>query len=153
MNAIEVQYIDNTHSVPSQQQIQRWVDLALSENQREAELVVRIVDSEESARLNAQYRNKPVPTNILSFPFDPPASMDMNYLGDLVICASILETEAKQQGKEIAQHWAHIVIHGVLHLQGYDHIDDNDALIMEAKEIAILKKLHIKNPYLGVNAS
>ena len=95
-----------------------------------------------------QYRQKSGPTNILSFPFEAPEHIELNLLGDLVICAPVLEVEALEQQKDLYDHWAHIVIHGVLHLLGYDHITDEDALIMEEKEIYLLNELNIKNPYL-----
>jgi probable rRNA maturation factor len=112
---------------------------------------VRIVGEQESAELNEQYRHKSGPTNILSFPVDVPEGIELDLLGDLVICAPVVEKEALEQGKLLAHHWAHIIVHGVLHLLGYDHIDDDEAELMENKEIAILNKLHINNPYTEVN--
>jgi probable rRNA maturation factor len=111
---------------------------------------VRIVDEQESAELNEQYRHKKGATNILSFPVEIPEGIDLNLLGDLVICAPVLEQEAQQQNKVLAHHWAHIIIHGVLHLLGYDHLDDEQAEDMENKEIALLQKLNIPNPYQQV---
>ena len=108
---------------------------------------MRIVDEQESAELNEQYRHKSGPTNILSFPVDLPEGIELNLLGDLVICAPVLEKEALEQEKLLAHHWAHIIVHGVLHLLGYDHIDETQAELMENKEIAILNKLNINNPY------
>jgi len=136
--------------VPDKAQIQCWVDLALEDHDQDTEIVVRIVDVHESAQLNKQYRHKPGPTNILSFPADIPEGIGLNLLGDLVVCAPVLEREALEQHKPLAHHWAHIIIHGVLHLLGYDHLTEEDADLMENKEINILQKLNITNPYLEI---
>ena len=116
----------------------------------DTEVVIRIVDEQESAQLNQQYRHISGPTNILSFPVEIPADVPLEHdlLGDLVICAPVLQKEALSQNKSLHDHWAHIVIHGVLHLLGYDHIDEEDAAQMELREIKILEKFKIKNPYL-----
>ncbi|MGZ8158221.1 MAG: rRNA maturation RNase YbeY [Methylobacter sp.] len=151
MNYIEIQAVFESAGQPDQQQIQLWVDAALADYDRDTEIVVRIVDEQESAELNEQYRHKSGPTNILSFPVDLPEGVDLDLLGDLVICAPVLEKEALEQNKLLAHHWAHIIVHGVLHLLGYDHIDETQAELMENKEIAILNKLHINNPYTEVN--
>ena len=151
MNLIEIQTIFKSNGQPDQEQIQRWVDAALEDVNQETEIVVRIVDEQESTELNEQYRHKPGPTNILSFPVEVPEGIELNLLGDLVVCAPVLEKEALDQHKALTDHWAHIIVHGVLHLLGYDHIDDNEAKLMESKEISILNKLTIKNPYLQVN--
>ena len=147
MNQIEIQTVFESEGQPDQQQIQLWVDAALDGYDQDTEIVVRIVDEQESAELNEQYRHKSGPTNILSFPVDLPEGIDLDLLGDLVICAPVLEKEALEQGKALAHHWAHIIVHGVLHLLGYDHIGDDEAELMEAKEITILNTLHINNPY------
>ncbi len=147
MNDIEIQVIFESKGQPDQQQIQLWVDAALADFDQDTEMVVRIVDEQESAELNEQYRHKSGPTNILSFPVDLPEGVELNLLGDLVICAPVLEKEALEQGKLLAHHWAHIIVHGVLHLLGYDHVDETEAELMENKEIAILNKLNINNPY------
>lgn len=157
MNTIEVQRIDPLLPGPAAEMLQQWVDSALSDySDKDSEILIRIVDEQESAALNAQYRAKSGPTNILSFPFEVPAGIELDeadYLGDLVICAAVVEREAIEQHKKPQHHWAHIVIHGVLHLLGYDHIEEQDAEVMEAKEIAILKSLNIANPYLEVTIS
>lgn len=147
MNDIEIQVIFESEGQPDQHQIQLWVDTALAGFGQDTEIVVRIVDEQESAELNEQYRHKSGPTNILSFPADLPEGIELNLLGDLVICAPVLEQEALEQNKLLAHHWAHIIVHGVLHLLGYDHIDETEAELMENKEIAILNKLNINNPY------
>ncbi len=148
MNEIEVQTIFESAGQPDQQHIQLWVDAALDGYDQDTEIVVRIVDEQESAELNEQYRHKSGPTNILSFPVDLPEGIELDLLGDLVICAPVLEKEALEQGKLLAHHWAHIIVHGVLHLLGYDHIDETQAELMENKEIVILNKLQINNPYI-----
>jgi metalloprotein, YbeY/UPF0054 family len=147
VNIIEIQDVFKSAGQPDQQQIQRWVDAALEGYKQDTEIVVRIVDQSESAELNEQYRRKSGPTNILSFPLDLPEGITLSLLGDLVICAPVLEKEALEQNKPLAHHWAHIIVHGVLHLIGYDHIDETEAELMENTEIAILNKLHINNPY------
>ncbi|MDP1663970.1 MAG: rRNA maturation RNase YbeY [Methylobacter sp.] len=148
---MEIQTVFESADQPDQQQIQLWIDTALDDYEQDTEIVVRIVDEQESAELNEQYRHKSGPTNILSFPVDLPEGIELDLLGDLVICAPVVEKEALEQDKLLAHHWAHIIVHGVLHLLGYDHIDDDEAELMENKEIAILNKLHINNPYTEVN--
>ena len=147
MNFIEIQTVHQASNLPDEQQIQGWVDAALQNHPSDTEIVVRIVDEQESAELNQQYRHKSGPTNILSFPVDLPEGIELDLLGDLVICAPVLEKEAIEQQKVLADHWAHIIIHGVLHLLGYDHIEDDEAEVMESKEISILNTLQIANPY------
>ncbi len=147
MNFIEIQTVHQASNLPDEQQIQGWVDAALQNHPSDTEIVVRIVDEQESAELNQQYRHKSGPTNILSFPVDLPEGIELDLLGDLVICAPVLEKEAIEQQKVLADHWAHIIIHGVLHLLGYDHIEDDEAELMESKEISILNTLKIANPY------
>lgn len=140
--------IDNASSaenVPGDDQFRRWAEAAA---QREgAEVAIRIVDEAESAELNRTYRHKSGPTNVLSFPFEVPEGVPNELLGDLVICAAVVEREAEEQGKSPEAHWAHMVVHGMLHLQGYDHIEDSEAEAMEAEEIVILAKLGFQNPY------
>ena len=148
MNLVEIQTIHPSPGQPTETQIQLWVDTALTDYPDDTEIVVRIVDAKESTELNEIYRLKSGPTNILSFPVEIPEEIELNLLGDLVICAPVLEKEALDQNKALQDHWAHIVIHGVLHLLGYDHIEDDEAELMEAKEITILSHLGIKNPYI-----
>jgi probable rRNA maturation factor len=145
---------ENALWLPSEQQCADWANLALGEgddgeDDEDVELTIRIVDEQESQALNDQYRDKNKPTNILSFPFELPHGLDieMNLLGDLVLCAPIVDAEAKEQQKALEAHWAHMVIHGTLHLLGYDHIDDEEAEEMEAIEIECLESLGITNPY------
>lgn len=147
MNYLDIQIATQASDYPSQQQFQAWVDAVLTESSEDSEIVIRLVDDTESAELNQQYRQKAGPTNILSFPFEAPEGMEMELLGDLLICAPLIAREAAEQGKAVNHHWAHITIHGVLHLLGYDHVDDDEAEQMEALEIKILSKLNIANPY------
>ena len=134
---------------PDDELIQQWVEKALAtEDKTDAELTVRLVDESESAALNETYRHKSNATNVLSFPFECPEEVALNLLGDLVICAPVVEREAKQQHKNSQAHWAHMLVHGVLHLLGYDHIEQADAEKMEAREIEILEDLGFPNPYL-----
>jgi len=152
MNQLDIQRVFESDGQPDENSLQLWVDTTLANVEEDTEVVIRIVDMEESADLNEQYRHKPGPTNILSFPFEAPEidGFESDLLGDLVICAPVLATEALEQNKSLSDHWAHIVIHGVLHLLGYDHIDDADAEAMENKEISILQQLNIPNPYTQV---
>lgn len=145
MISLEVQHATEARWVPEDEDFLRWASAAAKRDR--AELVIRIVDETESAELNGQYRHKAGPTNVLSFPFEVPEGIPNRLLGDLVICAAVVEREAREQGKTLEAHWAHMVVHGVLHLQGYDHISDSDAAVMEAEEIAILKNLGFPNPY------
>lgn len=147
MNIIDIQRVYETDSQPSDTQLESWANAALASLDEDLELTIRIVDETESAQLNETYRHKQGATNILSFPFEVPDGVDLNLLGDLVICVPVLEREAAEQNKPLHNHWAHIVIHGTLHLLGYDHIDDADAEEMETKEIELLQTLSIPNPY------
>jgi probable rRNA maturation factor len=147
MNIIDIQRVFKSQNQPSDAQLESWVNAVLASLNEEFELTIRIVDETESAQLNETYRHKNGATNILSFPFEVPDGIELNLLGDLVICAPVLEREAAEQNKPLHNHWAHIVIHGTLHLLGYDHIDDTQAEEMETKEIELLQTLSIPNPY------
>ncbi|MDO8940140.1 MAG: rRNA maturation RNase YbeY [Methylicorpusculum sp.] len=149
MNHIEIQWMVDPSGLPGDELIHQWVEEALDGYAHDAELVVRVVDKEESAELNEQYRHKNGSTNVLSFPFEVPegVSLEVNLLGDLVVCAPVLAEEATEQNKLLNDHWAHIIVHGVLHLLGFDHIDEIEAEAMESHEIAILARLNIQNPY------
>jgi len=129
-----------------------WAGTALGRRAAGSELGVRVVGSAESRRLNARYRGKDKPTNVLSFPPAPlPASPGPRGagkpLGDLVICAQVVRSEAREQNKPLKAHWAHLVVHGALHLIGYDHEREPDATRMERREIAVLRRLGFANPY------
>ena len=146
--AMEVQIASEAEGIPLQQQFKDWVDAAISETDTPVELVIRIVDEDESRTLNNQFRSKDKPTNVLSFPFEPPPGLGLNHLGDLVVCAPVVQREAVEQHKPVTAHWAHMVVHGLLHLQGYDHQEEQEASVMEAKEIDILERLGYPNPYV-----
>ena len=149
---IEVQHADGVDSELTFDDISSWVRRAISAVRAEGELVVsvRIVDANEMRQLNGEYRGKDSPTNVLSFPtggidgLPPDAELP---LGDLVICASVVADEAVEQGKSADAHWAHMLVHGTLHLLGFDHEEDREAADMEAKEIQILARYGIANPY------
>ncbi|MFD1622170.1 rRNA maturation RNase YbeY [Thalassotalea marina] len=148
---LDLQIAIDEKNLPSAEDFQRWVDVALSAASSPFELTIRVVDSQESQALNSQYRGKDKPTNVLSFPFEVPEGVEINLLGDLIICAPVVEQEAIEQRKKTNDHWAHMVIHGCLHLLGYDHIDDDEAEEMEALEIEKLNMLAINNPYIIVD--
>ena len=132
--------------VPEPSLIQTWADAAyLDEKPAVASLLV--ATSAEIQDLNKQYRNKDKATNVLSFPVQLPEEVDVNLLGDIVLCPSVIKREAEQQSKSEESHWAHMVVHGMLHLQGYDHVKEDDAEEMEQLEIDILHKLGYENPY------
>jgi probable rRNA maturation factor len=145
---LDLQLASNHAELPSEYDFERWVNAAIQPFQTEAEVTVRIVDTPESQQLNLQYRGKDKPTNVLSFPFQAPPGIALPLLGDVVICAPVVEAEATDQQKVLNHHWAHMVVHGCLHLLGFDHINDSDAEEMEAEEIQILASLGINNPYL-----
>ena len=133
---------------PSDAEFRRWCELALRQRSADSEMTIRLVDETEGRELNLTYRHKDYATNVLSFPADVPDDLlDIPLLGDLVICVPVVEREAAEQGKALDAHWAHLVMHGCLHLLGYDHIDDGEADAMEALETRILAGLGIANPY------
>ncbi|MFA3792493.1 rRNA maturation RNase YbeY [Aliiglaciecola sp. SL4] len=145
---LDIQIACENNNLPSKDQFELWLQSALADQQTEdTELTIRVVSPEESQNLNATYREKDKPTNILSFPFEAPAEIELSLLGDLVVCADIVEKEAKQQNKQLFDHWAHMIVHGSLHLLGFDHENENDAQIMEGLEVQILAKLGIDDPY------
>jgi probable rRNA maturation factor len=135
--------------VPAATDIRRWIAAALAGRalQEQVEVSVRLVASAEMAQLNETYRGRTGATNVLSFPADLPAELAIPLLGDIVICAPIVRAEAAQQGKSQSAHWAHMTVHGTLHLLGYDHIEEEEATIMEALESAILSALNYSCPY------
>ncbi|MDO6514785.1 MULTISPECIES: rRNA maturation RNase YbeY [unclassified Neptuniibacter] len=146
----DVQYeIEGT--LPSEAQFNKWAEAALSTQIKEGELCIRIVSPEESQTLNNTYRGKDKPTNVLSFPFEVPEGIPLQLLGDLVICADVVEKEAHEQNKAPFDHWAHMVVHGCLHLIGFDHINDAEAEEMESLEKKILASIDIADPYREEN--
>jgi len=148
---LEVQRICPDHDQPGDADLRRWAGAALAGRRDAAELVIRIVDEAEITALNRDYRGKDRPTNVLSFPFDIPPELPPeaagDLIGDLVICAPVVQREAADQGTALQAHWAHMVVHGVLHLLGYDHVTDADAVVMEGLEKAIMAGLGYPDPY------
>ncbi len=144
---VDIQRQTEIGQQPDDPDICSWAAAAYLGDNSDIEMTVRIVDEVESAQLNETYRQKSGPTNVLSFPFETPPEIDLPLLGDLLICASVVEREAKEQNKIPQAHWAHMVVHGCLHLQGYDHIEPRQAEQMEALEIDVLAYLGFSNPY------
>ena len=146
---LEVQRATTSATTPDDEQFQLWAETVLI---NKCTLAIRIVDEKEGRRFNREYRDKDYATNVLSFPSELPAGLPteikQSQLGDLLICAPVVAREAKEQGKPEADHWAHLTIHGILHLMGYDHEQSADALVMETLETDILARLNIHNPYL-----
>ncbi|MEZ8286132.1 rRNA maturation RNase YbeY [Vibrio splendidus] len=140
--------VENEQGLPTEQDIQLWLDKTIPQFQENAELTVRIVDTEESHQLNHDYRGKDKPTNVLSFPFEAPPGMELDLLGDLIICRQVVEKEAEEQSKPLLAHWAHMVVHGSLHLLGYDHIEDDEAEEMESLETEIMQTMGFEDPYI-----
>jgi len=136
--------------LPTEEQLALWATTALQGRTEfgEPELTIRLVAEEESQELNHEYRGKDKPTNVLSFPFEAPPEVPIELLGDLIICAQVVQDESIEQGKTAEAHWAHMVVHGCLHLLGYDHIKDDEAEIMEDLERQILATLGYPDPYL-----
>lgn len=164
--SVDIQIATEEDDHPPPSSIEQWIAITIDAasktthntntvtniNKRETELSLRIVDEEEITDLNNQYRGKNTSTNVLSFPADIPTHIDIQLLGDIVICSQVVEREAQDQCKKKSSHWAHMIVHGTLHLLGYDHISDDEAEIMEGLEIDILNQFGIENPYL-INAS
>lgn len=144
---VDVQIATSDENIPSDEDFQNWVAAALPEDRLASEITIRVVDLDESQALNAQYRHQDKPTNVLSFPSDLPPELQIPLLGDLVVCAGVVAREATEQGKALKAHWAHMVVHGTLHLLGYDHVADADAEEMEALETRILSQLGFPAPY------
>ncbi len=144
---LELQTVTAVTEIPPEDSFAQWVRAALRQEREQVELVIRLVDEMESQELNREYRGKDWPTNVLSFPSDLPAIVASSLLGDLVICVPVVLREAAEQGKPAQAHWAHMVVHGVLHLLGYDHQKEIDADVMERLEREILATLNIQDPY------
>lgn len=142
-------------ALPEAATLQRWpaavVDFLDLDFARDREVTVRLVGSQESQDLNYRFRQRDAATNVLSFPAGDPVDLpgeEAAPLGDIVMCAPVVATEAEAQGKSAADHWAHLLVHGTLHLLGYDHVAEADAVQMEALEIAILARHGVANPYI-----
>lgn len=145
---LEVQFAaDSADALPAERDIETWVRAALEGRSPGGQLVVRIVGEREGRELNERYRQRTGPTNVLSFPFENPGLLQPPLLGDIVLCAPVVRREAIEQDKAPQAHWAHLVVHGVLHLLGYDHEDERQAADMERLEKAILASLGYPDPY------
>lgn len=149
---VDVQIACDDKALPDENEITKWVGRAIESAgvNGDSEVSVRVVDAAEMQQLNAEYRDKDRPTNVLSFPtggiegLPPDAGLP---LGDIVVCAAVVNSEAEQQGKSNRDHWAHMIVHGTLHLLGFDHENDADATVMENLEIEILTSHGLANPY------
>lgn len=145
---LDLQLASTAEHLPDEAQLRQWCELALRQRSAPSELTIRIVDEAEGRELNRTWRGKDYATNVLSFPAEvPDGILDIPLLGDLVICAPVVTSEAAEQGKAADAHWAHLTIHGCLHLLGYDHIDDAEAEEMEALERQLLAELGYPDPY------
>lgn len=148
MLELDLQVASEAAALPSEAQLRAWCELALRQRTADSELTIRLVDEPEGRELNNTWRHKDYATNVLSFPADVPDELlDIPLLGDLVICVPVVEREAVEQAKTLDAHWAHLVIHGCLHLLGYDHIEDEEAEEMEALERELLAELGYSDPY------
>jgi probable rRNA maturation factor len=145
---IHVECVSSDTSVPATRSVRTWVRAALAQRRDDAELSVRIVDEEEMRELNSRYRNKNHPTNVLAFPAGIAPELGLPLLGDIVVCAPVVRREALEQNKPARAHWAHMLIHGTLHLLGHDHVRPRQASVMETLEIRILESLGFPDPYL-----
>jgi probable rRNA maturation factor len=135
-------------ATPSRARLAHWARAALGGlRRRSVSVTIRIVGKKESRALNSRFRHQDKPTNVLSFPFAPPPGTRSDLLGDVVICADVVRREAREQDKAEGAHWAHMVVHGILHLRGYDHLNSKDAAVMEARETRLLRRLGFPNPY------
>ncbi len=151
---VDLQLASDKPDLIEQKILTKWVDAVLEHHSDpDKELTIRLVDIPESQQLNLTWRQRDCPTNVLSFPFECPPEIDLPLLGDIIICVPLVATEATKQNKSLEAHWAHLVIHGTLHLLGYDHIEEQPAQIMENIEIKILKKLGYPNPYHLIDSS
>jgi len=147
MHEVDVQVACKEHDLPGRSELSAWACAAVGKGREDCELTIRVVDEAEIERLNCTYRNKEGATNVLSFPFDAPPGVDLPLLGDIVICAPVVRREANEQSKSVTSHWAHMVVHGALHLLGFDHEQAGEAQEMEATEARILADFGFDNPY------
>jgi len=146
---VDVQFAAQAAHFPTRHKLEGWVKAALAGRREKADLTVRIVDAAEGAELNQRWRHKPGPTNVLSFPANGVEEIAPELLGDIVICAPVVLREAEEQGKDTEAHWAHLVVHGALHLLGFDHLKEPEARAMEQLETEILIRLGYSDPYIS----
>jgi probable rRNA maturation factor len=144
---LDLQVVSALPGVPGARAFRQWARAALGRAAGSRSLVIRVVDEAEGRDLNHRFRGIDRPTNVLSFPFEGPPGLETGLLGDLVVCAPVVQREALEQGKSARAHWAHMVVHGVLHLMGYDHANDHEAAVMEAREREVLAELGFGDPY------
>jgi len=144
---LDLQVATTETDVPDIRLLQDWLRVALAGEREQAELTIRIVDRDEGMALNERWRGRQGPTNVLSFPAEGLEEQVPDLLGDIIICAPVVRREAAEQHKPLLAHWAHLVVHGGLHLLGYDHVEAHQAQIMEQKEIEILAQLGFPDPY------
>ncbi len=146
---IDIQHATDEPIPVTDEQLNQWIKLTLATYQDSAELTIRFVDTEEITHLNHTYRQKNKATNVLAFPVNLPANIELEYplLGDVIICPAVLKEESQASGTPLTAHYAHIAIHGVLHLLGYDHIEEDDANVMQALETRLLARLGFDDPY------
>ena len=150
MSLVDIQVEDRSSEVPDERQLSGWIETIFSVLKRSpTALTIRIVDEEEMKELNRRYRGKNRSTNVLSFPFEPLPNVDVDLLGDIVLCGTVVAREATTQKKSLMGHWAHMIVHGMLHLFGYDHESDQEATVMEALEKSVLEGLGYSDPYQG----
>ena len=140
---------ENNSGLPEESQFQAWLNAVIPQFQEESEVTIRLVDEAESHDLNLTYRGKDKPTNVLSFPFEAPPGIEMPLLGDLIICRQVVEQEARDQGKPLDAHWAHMVVHGSLHLLGYYNMEADVDEEMESLETEIMLALGYEDPYIA----
>ncbi len=152
---LEVQRSSTSDNLPDDEQFQLWVEAALAGKPGKFTLAIRVVDEHEAHRYNREYRDKDYATNVLSFPLELPEGLPEEIrqaqMGDLLICAPVVAREAKEQYRSEVDHWAHLTIHGVLHLLGYDHEQQAEAVLMETLETEILANLGISDPYQDIS--
>lgn len=141
---------DTSHPAPDDDEIRRTVSRALHSvlGDDKREVSIRLLDGDEMRQLNHRYRDRDYATNVLSFPAEFPEELDLPLIGDIAICAPVVNDEAREQGKSTAAHWDHMLVHGVLHLLGYDHENDDEAAVMEALETRVLATLGWPDPYV-----
>jgi probable rRNA maturation factor len=145
---VDIQIASRSQRLPSPRKVRQWIASALKQHRGRRSIGVRLVDRREGCRLNATYRSRQRPTNVLSFSAPARQPGGERLLGDLVICAPVVAQEARAQGKALDAHWAHLIVHGTLHLLGYEHERPRAARVMEAREVAILSRLGYSNPYV-----
>lgn len=149
---LDLQLVSDVKELPGAEDFLRWTTAALEGRRGEAELAIRVVDEPEARQLNKDYRGRDYATNVLSFPAELPEDLGLQLLGDLVLCAPVVAREAAEQGKPEFAHWAHLTVHGCLHLLGFDHMADSEAEIMEALETEILGRLGYPDPYQEIDS-